>query len=163
MKNTFSPRDALLTKCSQAASAALFLTNDQHLRHVFNRHADAGPPLTLSPAAFNAAMQSFRASDSRCNLHATKRTRSCAAHVNIPARAGVEDFKRCARQYGGGDDVDLDSVFMQFADVGGLLSLPALTNALASLDIFFPEENSTAEHFARYAGCAATSAFSFVE
>jgi hypothetical protein len=155
-----SSNDALFDKCTQAAAASLLLNNDKYMRRLFNRHVDTGPPLALSAAAFKSAMCSLRAVDLQTGPPCA-RARDDDDIAPLPAE--LKDFISAARQSGYDGDLDLETLFLQFADVGGLLSFAALTRALAFIEIVASSEVAAAEQIARHAGAATSLQLTFIE
>ncbi len=154
-----SPNDSLFDKCSRAASASLLVSKEAFLRRVFNRHADQGSPLTLSKNALGLALRALGIISDDSAVTTT------SAHVEnlfLYAPTNLEQFKSNARPCVDCGDVDMDTVFFEFADAGGLMSLPALVNAMKYIDLeVFSEQDSAADHLFARAGAANSESVDF--
>ncbi len=131
--------------------------NESYLRKVFNRHADQGPPLTLSTRAFNLAVAYL---GSNCDVSAVTGIPDAEFSNEVPV--DLEQFKSSVRPSGADGNVDLEAVFLQFADMGGLLSFQALANALKDIDLaIFSERTLAADQLLARAGASQRDAISF--
>jgi hypothetical protein len=156
--------DALFEKCNRAASASLLIRNESYLRKVFNRHADHEPPLALSAKALDLALQSIRAVCARDSASLVSAiANSGEADNSLKTTMQLEEFKSAALQRGGNSDLDIETIFLQYADVGGQLSFEALMNALKEVNLaLLSEDNSSTDHRLIRAGAPQSDVFNFV-